>query len=297
MRLLVAMCTLLSAASSSGAEMRYGAESLPYLSRKATRVVVVKDALLVWAGTPASEASGAPEVRVYRSRVLNTVYASGDERVDSVTFVVPKAVDLQTAAAYSGRILFLGKLPDGEELPKSDGHIFRLISGHYGALQFSSERDFAIREFCRIMPERDKKVHNERMPEARLGWCGKYLASKDGFLQRSVVMELGRFTSDPAAVELLSKALDLPAEASDTNTKWAAITALGASSSDATAGPLMKVIIRDDLPLDLREHAVTTAASSPAGRSELRRWVVGRESRLARFARAQLEHVQTHPAD
>ncbi len=188
MRLLywiICVVGVLVANSLYAAEVPFGADSLGYLTKRASVVASIDDPKVV-ADDPVTNG------RVFAVRVSEVLVPGldlGPKNGDIIQMLYPVGDDdEQEARGLRGCLVFLRKVPDKRAaFTKLDGPVYETVSGKLGAIPAEYQSRQAIaREYLRT-PSVE-----------RLAWAERYIENKDQFVQRSALFEAaGKLQLDP----------------------------------------------------------------------------------------------------
>lgn len=301
-RVCVGIAALTSPAGVQGADLPYGADSIPYLATAADVVIEAGESELDRGAERAEAAVYQVAVRKVlpkdAARVRRGPDRKGGEAPDGgkrqapmregdrIVVVLPRLPGFEEPPTLQGSVLFLsGPLSreqwDDLKLP-ADRPAFRVVSGHYGALRGD------------LQPE--VRAYLETAPEERLEWASKVLKKEDALLQRSGVFEIASHVkaSPDRAVSLLQDALR--SDAVNARNKDVAIQGLGRSGSEKAREVLVDFAREQTQPAMLRESAVKALTNLPESRDILMEWRQSDDELLAPSAAEALNFMQSRAA-
>ena len=287
-----AICAVITNVSIAVAvDVPFGADALPFNVLKATLVIQAKSAKAL--PEPERSPDGQAAYNYYQCSVGRVL--KGMAEVESLTFAVAKSLDLKSPDEYAGRFLFLEQVRNAEERQRfpvsGDAPVYRLVVGRLSAIDVSNgNRMDAITNYLKVVKEEPPSdAPKPPLSENRAAWCSEYMAGDDPFLQRSVVLELHRYSYDSKAVKMLGDIVKR--ESTKHELKRDAVNALQASGSIEAVAPL-KVVAEDaKLPSLLRSHAVKAVGSLPGGQNELKKWSEGSDGLLQRSSKKEFDRV------
>lgn len=290
---LLMICGLLANVSAALAvDVPFGADALPFNARKANLVVQAKSVTPLPA--PEQPAEGRAAYNFYKCEVERVV--DGKLTGNSLTFGLPKSLDLKSPEEYAGRMLFLQQVQSAEAhklfpVP-DDATVYQLVIGRLSAIDVTNGvRKDAIQNYLEVAKkETPSDAPNPPLSKERAEWCEKYVTDDDPWLQRSVVLELHRYSYDDKAVKMLGDVIKKESNTHELTRD--AVSALQASGSRQALKPLKMVAEDTKLPAGLRSHAVKAIGVVPGGRDELEKWTSGSDKVLERSSKNEINRLK-----
>lgn len=270
------LITLTAAGLASATDVPYGADSLPFLGHKAR---VVAEVVKASKADMKFDLGTSIPPSAYRATLGKTF--KGKPQQQEVILLFPEALDLSSADQLQKAAVFLTPAKKLREPVTSQLPVYDVVGGRYGVIPLAPGREDAIgRYLSRVQPD------SKGPKEPDLNWAKNNLVSSDEFLQRSAVMEVGRYARKPEAVTLLSEALR--SEKTDLGAKRAAVNALQRSNSAEAVKSLRDAAENPKLPQPLRKTAVQAMGSLPGGMDQLRAWKNSKDDALKESAAQQI---------
>ena len=255
--LVSTICVFALVGSTQAIDLKYGADTLPYLASEADVIVKVVE--------PERGKTRTSTVAAYRVTVREAVKgeAAAGERL---WILVPSGIDLADAKKLAGGLLFLRGPVERAEASKlgvgTDERSFWLVSGEHGALGGQASD---------ALPEGDVRRYLELAnTEAKLEWAQEQLKKKDEYLQRSAMFELAEpeLAKNPRSVEILGESVksDIVLELN----KETAVQLLQKSGSRRALEVLREVAIDEKTSPQLRESAIQAMPGLPGANNVLK---------------------------
>ena len=256
-------------------DVPFGSDALPYNAGKATLIARAESVELV----SKVALDGSVERSLYRCVVGRPLKGGQASDTTALFVVVPKPFDFPNPSDYVGKLLFLVRVDNPVELkdfsnaPNANANdVYRLVAGRNSAIDVTDKQRFAAIESYLRMVKNEKRTDTERtnLSLEQASWCKEFLTSSDPYLQRSMILELHRYSTDKGAVNLLGEILVQPNIKPEL--KRDAVNALQNSGLQEAVMPLKTLAEDAKLLPAIRSHAIKAVGNLPGGIDELRKW-------------------------
>jgi hypothetical protein len=267
-------------------DVPYGADGLPYLTRRSTLVVEVEDARTL----DPTRTFVVYEVKARRA-LKGTVDAAA-----SIVALSPRVAGVKEAKDLVGGLLFLdGPLDEAARKARGvdrKGPVYDVVAGTKGAIPSSDKGALGTaREYLAL-----------KEPDARLTWAVERISNADPYVQRSALLELAEPTRKPADDTVVARlAESLRSENVRADNKGVMVQLLERTKSPRATAALADLAKTKTAPPVLRQEAVRALGSVPGGDTVLRELREGKDPMVAPAAQRALELIrpeaQARPPD